>query len=440
VNAQQASESGTLRVERHEEGPVRHRLEVEVEASRVERAFDRAYRDLAKRVPVKGFRPGKTPRSVLERLYGASLVEQIEQSLVAETLLEAVEQSGLEPVSEPAIEAEPPRPGQRFHYTARIEVKPSIELPELSGLPARRPRAEIDDAQVEAELEALRQRHAALLEEPQGTRLAVGHVAVLDFVGRIDGRPFEGSRGQGVEVEIGAGRFLPEFETQLVGAASGEDREIAVSFPEDYANAELAGKQAVFAVHLAAIKRREVPSLDDEFAKDLGEFETLEQLRQRVREELTAARERAARSALHASLLDSLVERVSFEVPHGLVERQLQSRLRSAHERLEGQVPHDALHEQLARWSEEWRETAEQEVRRSLLLEAVAQAQQLSVSPEELEARIRQLAEQQGVDPRRLRRAYGEEAFERALEAQMRDERALEFLAARAKVEETTDS
>jgi trigger factor len=434
------TKSDALRVESSEESPVLHRVEVEVDAGRVKRAYDKAYRDLAQRVQVRGFRPGKTPRSVLERLYGSSLGEQIEHTLIAETLGEAVEQAGLEPVAEPAIESSAPRAGSVFRYTARIEVKPAIELPDLAGLPATRPRVEVGVAELETELEALRQRNAPVVEEPEGTRLEPGHVASIDFVGRVDGMPFEGGSGQGVEVEIGAGRFVPGFEEQLEGAASGEDREVTVTFPEDYANDQLAGKQAVFAVHVAAVKRRLVPELDDEFAKDLGEFGSLDELRARVRGDLTESRERAARSELHRTLMDSLIERASFDVPPGMVERQLQQQLQSAHQRLEGQLPHDALHEQLERWKEEWRAGAERQVRERLLLEAVARAEGLSVLPEDVEARIAEMAAQQGVDPARLRTAYGGEAFEAALESQLTDEKALEFLAARAKVEETTDT
>ncbi|MDJ0850744.1 MAG: trigger factor [Myxococcota bacterium] len=435
-----SNDSPEVQVQSEAESPILHRVEVEVGSKRVAKAFDRAYRELAKQVNVKGFRPGKAPRSVLERLYGASLAEQLEQTLVAETLGEAIEQAGLEPVAEPAIESQGAKGGESFRYTARIEVKPAIELPDLAGLPAKRPRVEVTGVDVDQELEQLRERSAKLIEEPPEAAVETGHVVTVDFVGRIDGEPFEGGTGQGVEVEIGSGRFLPDFESQLVGATSSEDRELTVSFPEDYGSAELAGKTAVFAAHVVAIKRREVPELDDEFAKDLGDFDTLDDLRTRIRDDLERSREEAARSVLHRTLLDSLIERAPFDVPPGMVERRLEGELRSAHDRLAGQVDHDALHQQMAAWREEWRERAERQVREGLLLEAVARAESLSAAPEDIEARIEEMAERQGVSAARLRKAYGEEAFERALEAQLTDEKALEFLAARAKVEETTDT
>ena len=440
MSAEKSSESDAVRVRANAESGVLHTLEVEVDARRVKRVFDRAYRDLAKRVPVKGFRPGKTPRSVLERLYGASLAEQIEGTLVAETLNEAIEQAGVEPVTEPANETTTPAEDQAFRYTARVEVKPAIELPELGGLAAKKPRVEVGDDEVLREVETLRQRSAPLVEEPEGTLLGEGHIARIDFVGRVDGKPFEGGSGQGVDLEVGAGRFLPGFEEQLLGAAAGEDRELTVNFPDDYGNADLAGKQALFAAHVGAIQRRKPADLDDDFAKDLGDFETLDDLRARIREDLTKSREQASQAELHRTLLDSLIERASFEVPPGLVERQLQQQLRSAHQRLESQIPHEALHEQLERWKEEWREQAERQVRETLLLEAVARAQGIEAGSEDVTSRIEEMAREQGASVARLRKAYGEEALERLVAARLVDERALEFLAGQAKVEETTDT
>ena len=341
-------------------------------------------------------------------------------------------------MAEPAVESATPLPDEDFRYTARVEVKPQIELPDLTGLSAKKPRVDVADDEIEREIEALRERNAPVIEELEGTPLASGRIATLDFVGRIEGKPFQGGSGQGVDLEIGSGQFIPGFEEQLMGAVSGEDREVTVSFPEQYANAELAGKEAVFAAHVVAVKRRELPTLDDDFAKDLGDFETLEDLRGRIRADMTAARAQASKAELQRTLLESLVDRASFDVPPGLIERQLQQQLGTAREQLEDRVPPEELIGQLERWKEQWRESAERKVREGLLLEAVTRVEGLSVSPEEIEARIQEMAAQQGIDPGRMRKTYGGEIFERALEAQMADEKALDFLSARAKVEETT--
>jgi trigger factor len=429
----------SIQVSATPDGSVAQRLEVRVRAERVGKAFDRAYRELARQVRVKGFRPGKTPRSVLERLYGASVAEQLEGSLIRETLPDAIERSALKPVATPDIDAQPPRPGEDYTYVARVEVAPEIDLGDLSGLSAKRPRVDVTDADVDRELEQLRERQAPVVEEPEGTEAATGHVLNIDFVGRIDGESFEGGSGRDVELELGSGRFIAGFEEQLEGALADTDREVRVSFPEDYANRELAGREAVFEVHVAAVKRRQLPELDDEFAKDLGDFSTLEDLRARIRSDLHAMREKAARTELRRTLMDSLVERTSFEVPAGLVERQLEQQLGAAAQRMQGAAPDEELRAQLERWREEWRPAAEREARERLLVEAVAEQQQLTPEPQEIEARVQQIAEQEGIDVERLRKTLGGESAQALVREQLLVDKALDFLASIAKVEETTD-
>jgi len=431
------SQAGSVSVSTTETSPILRTLEIEVDSGRVRKAFDRAYRDLGKSVRVRGFRPGKAPRSVLEKLYGATLVEEIERLLVSETLPEAVDRSGVVPVSEPSIEAQPPQPDAPFRYTVSVEVKPPIALPELSGLPARRPVVEVPEEDVERELEDLRQRRAPLVDEPEGTPAASGSTLSIDYVGRIDGEPFEGGSAQGASVELGSGRLVAGFEEQLEGARAGEDREVRIRFPDDYGAAELAGREALFQVHVAAVKRREQPALDDAFAKEVGDFESLEALRERIRQDLREGRERGACEEARRTLMDALIERTPFDVPPGMVERRLAQRLSAAHDQLARAMPHDELHSRLAEWREQWRPHAEREVRETLLLEAVAEARELGASPEEVEARLESMAREQGIDPARLRKAYEERGMLEALGERIREDKALEFLLAEAKVEET---
>ncbi len=410
-------------------------LEIEVDARRVARAFERAYRELGRKARVRGFRPGKVPRSVLERLYGPSVIEDLERSLVGETLPEAVSMAGLQPVAEPAVEAQPPADATLFRYSARIEVKPVLSLPPVRGLPATKPSAEVRFEEVEEQLETLRQRQAPLVEEAEGTVAARGNVLSIDFVGRIDGDAFEGGSGQDVEVELGAGRFLPGFEEQLEGARAGDDREVRVRFPDAYGKPDLAGKDAVFQVHVAAIKRRALPELDDEFARDVGDFATLAELRARIQSDMQAAREREADAAAKRSVLDALLARTPFEVPPGMIERRLHRRLSAAHRQLERSVPEEQLHGQLERWAVEWRPLAEREVREALLLEAVAAQEGLTAEEAELEARLEAMAKEQGVEPTRLRKAYQEADLLEALRVQVLDEKALDLLLREARIE-----
>jgi trigger factor len=433
-------DSSDLTVVASQESPSLRRLEITVPLARVRRAYDRAYRDIAKNARVKGFRPGKVPRPVLERMFGASLGEEIERALVNETLGAALAQAGVEPVATPAVDASPPQPDREFHYKALVEIRPPIELPELEGLPGRRPVVLVGDDEVERELEALRLRHAPLIEEPAGKAAANGHIVTIDFVGRVDGVPFEGGSGRDVELEIGSGRFIPGFEEQLIGAAAGDDRVVNTTFPEHYGAEEVAGKAAEFAVHVAEVKRRELPALDDEFAKDLGEFATLGALRDRIHQDLRESRDQAARAELRRSVLGGLVERSAFEVPPGATDGQLERRLRLAVQQLHQGVPHDVLHAQVERWREEWRPTAEREVKERWLLDAVAEARQIAVEDAAIAEQVEKMASSQGLTPARLREQVGEELLEASIRDDLRREKALDFLVSTAKVEEVTDT
>jgi trigger factor len=433
-----ATEDSSLSVSTTETSSVIRTLEVEVDAKRVRKAFDRAYRDLGRRVRVRGFRPGKAPRSVLEKLYGAAVAEELKQTLVSETLPEAIDQTDVAPVSEPAIDADALAADAPFRYRASVEIKPEISLPELAGLPARRPVVEVGVEEIEGELHGLRERRAPLLDEPEGTAAAPGHTLVIDYVGTVDGQPFDGGSAEGAVLELGSGRFLPGFEEQLEGATAGEDKEIRVSFPEDYGAEHLAGKEALFATHVVRVQRRDLPELDDDFAKELGEFETMEDLRNRIRSDLLETRERGARAELRRTLMDSLIERTAFEVPPGMLERRLEQRLAIARQQLGSAFPEDELNQRMIEWRERWRPAAERDVREMLLLEAVAREQGCEVEESEVEERIEQMAREQGIDPARMRQAYGERGMLDALRAQLLEDKALEFLVSEAKVEEMT--
>jgi trigger factor len=431
-------EKPSVRVTSEEVSPVVRSLGVEVDAARVGRAFDRAYRELARKVRVRGFRPGKTPRSVLERLYGASVAEEVERALVGETLPEAVAEAQVTPVAEPSVDATPPAPDAPFQYRALIEVKPQLELPALKGLAGSRPSAAVGEDDVLTELENLRNRRGELKDAPEGTPATQGSFVTIDYEGRIDDKIFEGGSAEGAVLELGSGRFIPGFEEQLEGVRAGEQREIEVEFPADYASADVAGKRARFAVSVTAVRVRKLPELDDAFAKELGDFETLADLRARLRSDLEAHRERAARAELRRTLLDWILARTHFEVPPGLVDRRLDQRLAMAHRQLSGSVPDEALHSQLETWREEWRPSALRDVQEELVLEAVAAAEGLGADDEELDAHIESQARERGMAPARLRERYAEAGLREGLRFELTAEKALDHLVSVAKVEESS--
>lgn len=425
-----------VRVEKNVVSPVVSELSVEVPAGRVDAAFERVLQELRKGARVKGFRPGKVPTHVIKQLYGPQLGEEVERVLVNQTLPDAVEQVSVVPVVEPQIEAEPPVAGQAFKYKARIEMKPAIELPDLASISGSRPRVAVGPDEVLAELERLRERQASWIEEPEETAAAVGHQVTVDFVGTIDGVAFEGGTAEGVEIELGSGRMIPGFEEQLVGARSGENRSLEVTFPTPYGNTALAGKAAVFAAKVTAIKRRELPALDDDFAKDLGDFETLDDVKRKLQESLEAQRRQAAEQALERSLLDDLVSRTSFEVPPTLVARQLESQIQQLEQQLRGRLPENDLRMRVAQLREEGWAEAKRRVQEALLLESVASSATLSASEEEIHARLDEMAASQGFDAKLMHDLARAQGWHAAIAAEIVDRKALAHLTQQARVAE----
>lgn len=423
-----------VRVEKSVVSPVVNELSVEVSAARVDQAFERVLQELRKGARVKGFRPGKVPTRVIRQLYGSQLGEEVERVLVNQTLFEAVQQVEIQPVVEPQIEAQPPTAGQSFRYKARIEVKPSIELPDLASVSGSRPVVKVGEDEVLTELERLRERHAAWIEEPEETVAAIGHQVTVDFTGTIDGVPFEGGSAEGVEIELGSGRMIPGFEEQLVGARSGETRELSVTFPADYGHAPLAGKAAVFQTRVTAIKRRELPELDDDFAKDLGDFETLDDVKRKLRETLEAQRRHASDHALERSLLDDLLARTSFEVPPTLVARQLDSLVEQLEQQLRGRLPEHEVRVRVAQLREEGWDDARRRVREALLLESVATSATLAASEDEIRARLDEMAESQGVDAKLMHDLARSQGWHAAIAAEIVDRKALAHLALHARI------
>jgi trigger factor len=423
-----------ISVKTEETSSVLRTVHVTVDRARVRKTFDKTYRDLGRTAQVRGFRKGKVPRSVLQKLYGASVPEEIERTLVSETLEQAIAAAGVEPVSRPEVETHTPDADVPFEYTLRVEVKPTIELPDIEGLPATRPAVEVDEKEIEQRLERERQGKANLIEEPEECEAADGHTLTIDFNGRMDGEFFEGGSAEGVDLELGSGRMIPGFEEQLKGAKAGDQVLVQVSFPEDYGSEELKGKDAEFDCTVHTLRRSAVPELDDEFAKDVGEFETLDELRQSYRAEMVEQRQHQADHALHRSVVDTLIERADFEVPPGVVERQLETQIESMKQQFGGQLPEEILNQQLARMREDGRPEAERRVRESYLLEAVVQQEGIEVAEEEVDARLEEMAEAQGVESAQMREFAEQQGWRGAIQAELAEKKALSYLASKAEV------
>jgi len=438
--AEVETDRSDIQIDVIEISPVVRELTIEVDARRVDAAYAQVVKRLRKTAQVKGFRPGKVPLRVIKQIYAGALGEEIEHSLVQSTLADAVKSAELEPVVEPQIEVEPPVEGETFRYKARIEVRPEIKLPDLEALSGIRPSVDVGEDAVLTELESLREREAQWIEEAPEVVAEIGHQLTIDFVGRIDGIDFEGGRGEGVELELGSGRMIPGFEEQLVGAVSGDERDLEVAFPDEYGNPELAGKSAVFAASVTAIRRRELPELDDDFAKDLGDFETLDEVRDKIRKNLQERLQRSSDETLHRSLLDDLVTRTSFEVPPTMVERQLESQIKQFERQLQGRFSESELRARVSQMREEGWDDARRRVREALLLQTVAEQAELEASDEEISARLEEMATGQGVDPKMMREMAEGQGWLDAISAELVDSKAVAHLVERAEIKDVEAS
>lgn len=389
-------------------------LELTAEPKEVAEALDQAYKKVVKKVSVPGFRKGKVPRKVLETQYGKEvLYEDAMEILVSKGYYNALIENDLEPIDEPKIEIvqgfEDEKP---FVFKAEVQVLPEVKLGEYKGIKVEKTVPVITEEDVEEEVQALRERHAELVAVEK-VAVEDGDFAVIDFDGYIDGKAFPGGAGQGFTVEVGAQRFIPGFEEGLIGMAPGSEKEITTTFPEDYHSTELAGKEAVFKIKLHEIKKKELPELDDEFAKSLGRTETMAQLKEDLQKRMQSAAENEAEQAYERAVVEAVVAGSTVEVPEKLVERELDHFVHD----IEHDLGHRGikLEEYLAsvrQTEEEFRQSlraeAEQRVKTDLVLSTVGKTEGISVTDDEVNKRIEETLlyypEQQRADLRKRMR------------------------------------
>ena len=424
-----------MNVEVEETGQVERKLRIEIPTADVDATFEQVYRTMAKGARIPGFRRGKAPRSVMERYFGDQARSEVLERLVQKSLPEAVEEVDLAVVGEPQLDpGEPPREGSPFAYEATFDIRPSITLEKIRGLEVVRPSLpEPDEDPVEAHLEELRLQQAQLVEEAEGVLSARGHQAVIDYEATVDGAPFGGSKGEETVVELGEGRALPGLEEQLEGMVVGQEREFELEMPDTYPEQDVRGKSAQFKVKLVALKRRELPELDDELAVDASQFDTLAELREDLERRVQEGRDREAQRLLREAVLDALVAANPFPVPQRLVDRQLSGRLQRAVQQLQ-QLPQAEMSKLVERWREEWRPQAERDVQLALLVPEICAAEKIEVSDEDVDERLAPIAEQQGQSLAQVKRSYREQGMLDAMRSGLLEERLLDFLIAEATV------
>ncbi|MCY7860386.1 trigger factor [Bacillus haynesii] len=388
-------------------------LTVEVDADTFNKALDDAFKKVVKQVSIPGFRKGKVPRGLFEQRFGVeALYQDALDILLPVEYPKAVEEAGIEPVDRPEIDVEKIEKGENLIFTAKVTVKPEVKLGEYKGLGIEKDDTAVTDEDVQNELKSLQERQAELVVKEDG-KVEEGDTVVLDFEGFVDGEAFEGGKAENYSLEVGSGSFIPGFEDQLIGLEAGAEKDVEVTFPEEYHAEELAGKPAVFKVKIHEIKAKELPELDDEFAKDVDEeVETLAELTEKTKKRLEEAKENEADAKLREELVVKAAENAEADIPQAMIDTELDRMMKEFEQRLQMQGMNLELYFQFSgqdenALKEQMKEDAEKRVKSNLTLEAIAKAENLQVTDEEVEEELSKMAEAYNMPVENIKQAIG---------------------------------
>ena len=415
-------------------------LTIEVPAEEVNKALDKAFNKIVKQINEPGFRKGKMPRPLFEKKYGVeALYQDALEIVIPEAYSNAIDEAGIEPVDFPEIDGtENFAKGQDFTFTATVTVKPEPKLGEYKGLEVTKLPTEVTDEEVEAQIQEQLARKAELEVKEEGA-IEEGDTAVIDFEGFQGEEPFEGGKGEDYPLEIGSGSFIPGFEEQLVGLKAGESKDVVVTFPEEYHAAELAGKEATFKVTVKEVKTKVLPELNDEFAKEIDpEVESLEALRAKIKEQAVEQKKAESEGALRDELVEKAAANAEMEIPESMVNTELDRMIQEFGQRLQMQGMNLELYFQFSGQTEadlrgQMKEDAENRVRVSLTLEAIAKAENIEVSEEDITTELDAMASQFGMTVEQIKTALGGTAI---LENDVKTKKTVELLVENAKISE----
>ncbi|MCW1926972.1 trigger factor [Bhargavaea beijingensis] len=414
-------------------------LTFEVPAETFNKGLDQAFKKVVKQVNVPGFRKGKVPRKIFEQMFGVeSLYQDAIDAVLPEAYTNAIDEAGISPVAQPEIDVEEIEKGKPVVFKANVTVKPEVKLGEYKGLEVERQDTAVTDEEIEEQLNDRRQGNAEFVikeDEPA----AEGDTVVIDFEGFTDGEPFEGGKAEGYELELGSGSFIPGFEEQLVGVKAGDSKDVEISFPEEYHAAELAGKPATFKVTVHEVKARELPELDDEFAKEIdSEVESLDALRSKLKEQTAQEKKDASEAALRDDLVEQAAKNADIDIPEVMVEGEVDRMVQEFGQRLQQQGMTLDLYYQFSGQDEaalraQMKEDAETRVRVSLVLESIAEAEGITVSDEDIQEELQTMSGQFNMDTEQIKQILGGTEM---LENDIRLKKTIEFLVENAKISE----
>lgn len=399
-----------------EEGTNNGKLTFEIEPAKIKEGLDTAFNRVKKTLNVPGFRKGKVPRQIFNKMFGEeSLYQDALNAVLPEAYANAVAESNIKPVAQPEIDVESMEKNSTWVLTAKVTVEPEVKLGQYKDLEVKAQSTEVTDEEVDAEIKKLQEQQAELvLKEDQPA--AEGDTVVIDFEGKVDGVAFDGGKGENYSLELGSNTFIPGFEDQLVGHKAGETVEVNVTFPEEYHAEDLKGKDAVFETTIHEVKTKELPELDDEFAKDVDEeVDTLVELKAKTRERLEAQKQNAAKEAIQEEVIDKAVENAEIgEIPGAMIEEDVHRQMDQYLAGLQQQGISADMYYKLTGSSEEdlhkqFESGAQKRVKTNLVLEAIVAAEDIKASEEEINAEIKELAAQYGMEEAAVRSALSDD-------------------------------
>lgn len=414
------------------------KMTVEVPAENLEKAIKTAFNKNKNRFNIPGFRRGKAPLAMIEKMYGPEVFYEEAANLVLdESYPEAAKESNLEIVSRPEIDIVQIEKGKTFIYTATVAVKPEVTLGDYKGIQVEKASAEVTDEDVENELKRVQNQNSRLLTI-EDRPVQDGDQTVIDFDGYVDGKRFEGGKSEDYPLTIGSHSFIDTFEEQLIGKNIGEECEVNVTFPEEYHAKELAGKPAVFKVTVKEIKMKELPDLNDEFAEEVSEFETLDEYKADIKSKLLERKQKEAATENENRVVEKVVENTSMEIPEKMLETQVQNMINDYARRMQSQGMSMDQYMQytgmtLESLKEQTKPQAEKSIRTRLALEAVVKAEDIKVSEEAVEEELQKMADTYKMDIEKVKEVMGERELKQMKE-DLAVQEAIDFLVAEAEL------
>ena len=433
----------SLQVEKLEKNMAK--LTIEVSAEDLDKAMEKAYQKQKSRISLPGFRKGKAPRQMIESMYGKGVfMEDAVNSLVPQEYTKALGECDLEIVSQPEINVTQMEPGKALIFTADVAVKPEVTLGDYKGVEVPKSEIAVTDEEVDAEVKKEQDKNARTVAV-EDRAAANGDITTIDFEGFVDGVAFEGGKGTDYALTLGSGTFIPGFEDQLVGANTGDHVEVKVTFPEEYQAKELAGKEAVFQCDVKKIETKEVPELDDEFAKDVSEFDTLAEYKEDVKKKLTEKKEKEARTAKENAAVDKAIENAQMDIPELMTKTECRQMMDDFSRRMQQQGLSMEQYFQFTGQSmdkmmEDMKPQALKRIQTRLVLEKVAEAENIQPSEEEITEEIQKMADAYKMEADKIREAIGESGLEQ-MKKDMAVQKAVTVIAdAAVEVEKAADA